>query len=1050
MTDVKADAQAAALFGPLTPRAYLDLLKRVTGSRTVAYFIVSDGQSEKCVFLPAGGLRLSSVGLRRGRTAVEALLAHPKVTPEQRRRVERARAKVAEARARGELADADDLSASGDGEVDRRRANELEEVLGDHELRPLYNECCRAVVRDELIDMLLWDGAEFELRETNPPPKLFSAELEATKLSLGVKDVLEEVQKLGLEWQKLAQRLGQPSRTILRPTPAPPRPLPPVEAAVDAALKGKPDGDCTLEDAVIAGRRAGGDAIAVCHAIEALERQGVLKIDPKPPPPTPEQRRRRTLSELEKIEKAIQAMIQQLVARKRLAQCFEQLGDAPKAVENWRIVGEELVAARRQSEAIDVYRNVVRLAPEAYFARERIAGLYEQLGRAAEAAREWLDLSRLFAGLRLFNRAQASMRRVVQLAPDDLDHRRRLIDLLEVQGRRDEAAREYEDLARRYEAAGREEEALACFQRLAALAPDHPVARERLTRAARRVAPFVAPFAAIGLALLVVLVAAGWVQRRHQALEAFAAARARAVEHARGRRYVEARATLDEFEASTEFEPERVQRVRTLVDTIMADDARARLGRAHGLAAEQRVAEARALYREVEATFAGTPFAEQAADRLRAYLADEAAAASEVDAIAELVRANKLAAALERGRELMRTRGWTEPASRLALAVEVRSTPPAALITVDGQHTGASTPHVLSRPATPPVALRLALDGYEPRTTTVDLLSPDLTTPLTIELQRAPRWRLDALAPLPSAPFVDAEGLVVSGAERHVYGLGWDGKERWRAPMALFAAAAGTPVVLGERVIVVEDLGPGHARARSFDRRTGAEQGASDLAGDDVQLVGALAGGALVSARQGLTLLDDGAQARWSVPLPEPLAAPAEVAGERAFAPTVDGKVLVVGQDGSVEGALQVGGRPCARPVVTPSGCLVGTEAGDLAVVWRGVLWTRRLPAPLSASPLVADGVVYAPAGQRLVALDLRDGTPRWERELPASLGTPAHRGGRLYVGGADGAVHALVAQTGEPRWVFRTGGPVRAAPVVQRGMVFIASEDGTLYAVPD
>ena len=58
---------AAAQVGPLNPRSYAELLKKVTGSRTVAYLLVSDGKSEKCVFLPAGGLRLSSVGVRRGR-----------------------------------------------------------------------------------------------------------------------------------------------------------------------------------------------------------------------------------------------------------------------------------------------------------------------------------------------------------------------------------------------------------------------------------------------------------------------------------------------------------------------------------------------------------------------------------------------------------------------------------------------------------------------------------------------------------------------------------------------------------------------------------------------------------------------------------------------------------------------------------------------------------------------------------------------------------------------------------------------------------------------
>lgn len=1046
------DEQAgAAKYGAFNPRVFVDLLERLTGSRAVAYLLVSDGQSEKCAFFPAGGLRLSSIGPRRGRTAVDAVLAHPKVTPEQRRRVEAARARVAEARARGEDVDDhdDDPSRSDDGGKAQRH-NALEAALGGPDLRPVYHECCRAVVRDELIDMLLWDGAEYELRESNPPPKLFSSELEATKLSLGVKDVLEEVQRLGLDWQKLAKRLGQPSRTLLQPTAAPPRPMPPVETALAAAVRGRPAGECTLEDAVLGARRAGIDALAACHAALALERQGVLTIDVKPPPPTPAQRRARTQSDLEKIEAAIRLMIQQLVARKRMAQCCEELGDKQKAVENWRLVGEELVAARRQADAVDAYRHVVRLAPEAYFARERIAGLYEQLGRLPEAVKEWLDLSRLFAGLRLFNRAQGGLRRAIQLDPQDLDHRRRLIDVLEAQGKVEEAASEWEELARRYEAAGRDGEALACYQRLATLPGEHAEARARLARAARRGASYVAPFVAVGLGAVALLGLGAWVTARYQAIEAFRAARAQALAHAHESRYREAHAALDDAQAEHGLDPLEVDPVRAVVDGLLADEAQGQLDLAQARDLQGDVPTARDVYRRVERDFAGTPFAAGAAERLRAYLAREEQAAREAEAVAGLARGGQVAEALSRGRALARTAGWTEAARTLELPLEVRSTPAGAGLSIDGQPAAARTPHVLHHAPAPPVALRLGLDGYQPHALTVDLMSPAVTTPLQVELQRAPRWRHEGPGPLLDAPWVGSEGLVVAGAERTVYGLGWDGHERWRLPLALFAGAAGTPVAMGELVVVVEVGAPGRGRVVAFEPRRGQARWSLEVQGDDPRLVGALAGGVVVSTRDRLLLLDDGGQQTWSLELAEPLVAPAQLAGERVFAPTGDGLVLVVGRGGEVEGRLRVEGRPCAAPVATSAGCLVGTEAGDLAVVWRDVVWSRRLPAPLSAAPLVADGVVYAPAGQTLVALDLRDGSPRWERRLEAPLTTPAHRSGRVYVGGADGALHALVAQSGEPRWVFRAGGPLRAAPVVHRGMVYVASSDGALHAIPD
>ncbi|MCP4261639.1 MAG: PQQ-binding-like beta-propeller repeat protein [Planctomycetes bacterium] len=48
----------------------------------------------------------------------------------------------------------------------------------------------------------------------------------------------------------------------------------------------------------------------------------------------------------------------------------------------------------------------------------------------------------------------------------------------------------------------------------------------------------------------------------------------------------------------------------------------------------------------------------------------------------------------------------------------------------------------------------------------------------------------------------------------------------------------------------------------------------------------------------------------------------------------------------------------------------------------------------------------------------------------------------------ADDKVVAIDAETGKPRWTFYTGGPVRFAPVAWHDRVFVASDDGHLYAI--
>ncbi|MBM4040331.1 MAG: hypothetical protein FJ290_17630, partial [Planctomycetes bacterium] len=56
---------------------------------------------------------------------------------------------------------------------------------------------------------------------------------------------------------------------------------------------------------------------------------------------------------------------------------------------------------------------------------------------------------------------------------------------------------------------------------------------------------------------------------------------------------------------------------------------------------------------------------------------------------------------------------------------------------------------------------------------------------------------------------------------------------------------------------------------------------------------------------------------------------------------------------------------------------------------------------------------------------------------------------GTLYFGSsADGKVYALDAATGQERWTFFTGGPVRLPPTVWRRRVYVGSDDGFVYCL--
>lgn len=61
----------------------------------------------------------------------------------------------------------------------------------------------------------------------------------------------------------------------------------------------------------------------------------------------------------------------------------------------------------------------------------------------------------------------------------------------------------------------------------------------------------------------------------------------------------------------------------------------------------------------------------------------------------------------------------------------------------------------------------------------------------------------------------------------------------------------------------------------------------------------------------------------------------------------------------------------------------------------------------------------------------------------------PVIADGRLYYGSsADDKIYCLDAATGEQRWTFFTEGPVRLAPTIAEGRVFVGSDDGQAYCL--
>ena len=121
----------------------------------------------------------------------------------------------------------------------------------------------------------------------------------------------------------------------------------------------------------------------------------------------------------------------------------------------------------------------------------------------------------------------------------------------------------------------------------------------------------------------------------------------------------------------------------------------------------------------------------------------------------------------------------------------------------------------------------------------------------------------------------------------------------------------------------------------------------------------------------------------------------------------------------------------------------------------RGSSLTARLAAP----PIVAGGRVYTIDTLSAVrAFDARTGAQIWASQTPnergneASLygGGIAYDNGRIFATNGLGYVSALAEQNGGIIWQVRPGGPLRGAPTVASGAVYVISQDNQIYSLKE
>jgi outer membrane protein assembly factor BamB len=142
--------------------------------------------------------------------------------------------------------------------------------------------------------------------------------------------------------------------------------------------------------------------------------------------------------------------------------------------------------------------------------------------------------------------------------------------------------------------------------------------------------------------------------------------------------------------------------------------------------------------------------------------------------------------------------------------------------------------------------------------------------------------------------------------------------------------------------------------------------------------------------------------------------------------------------------------REIAGPAVddTTGDVFVGTRDGVLLSLTADAqeLWRKQLPAPPTSAPTLTDDALYVGvADGRLHALDRFSGETRWSRFVAAEvIERPIATSSTLYVGTDHDTVQALDTGTGEPRWTYKRDTP---AELTIRGGVGVALAGDRVFA---
>ncbi len=190
---------------------------------------------------------------------------------------------------------------------------------------------------------------------------------------------------------------------------------------------------------------------------------------------------------------------------------------------------------------------------------------------------------------------------------------------------------------------------------------------------------------------------------------------------------------------------------------------------------------------------------------------------------------------------------------------------------------------------------------------------------------------------------------------------------------------------------------------------------------------------------------------------------------EKAVTPTIGNRVPVLGVQSDVQPHSSLAGVSIILPPANSNaewpqpGGNAAKSMGHLSIgaapaqVWSQSIAGSSSKSRLAAAPIVAGGKLLAADTKGIVhAFDAATGAALWSHKVTSSSdgknaifgGGVAAENGRVYATNGTGDVEALDLETGASLWKVRPAGPLRGAPTVANGNLYVMTLDNQLYAL--